>query len=183
MPIKHMLHGFALSCAILAAASRAQAAGETVMRSDAEAAVRALGFLDTLSSNDRIDIAVVYSPTAPQGKAQALALASTLSAMQGPGSRTLHAETMSADELAQTQKRPDVLFLSPGSVSSSADIGDFIRRRHVVSISDDPACLDARCCVLMVSTANGVNIVLDTALADTVGARFSTVFAMMVKRK
>jgi hypothetical protein len=35
----------------------------------------------------------------------------------------------------------------------------------------------------MVRTEGTVEIVLDTALADSVGARFSTVFAMMVKRK
>jgi hypothetical protein len=62
-------------------------------------------------------------------------------------------------------------------------VGDFIRRRHIISISNDPACLGAGCCVLMVRTTGTVEIVLDTALADSVGARFSTVFAMMVKRK
>ncbi len=35
----------------------------------------------------------------------------------------------------------------------------------------------------MVRTGSGVEIVLQTALADVVGARFSTVFMMMVKRQ
>jgi hypothetical protein len=178
-----MLRGLALCCAFLIATSRASEGADSSLRTDTEAGIRALGFLDTLPSDNTINIGVVYSPATPQGKAQAQTLASILNGMPGPNSKSLHAEAMGVDELAQTQKRLDVLFLLPGSAGSSVGITDFIRRRHVVSISNDPACLDAHCCVLMVSTANGVNIVLDTALADSVGAHFSTVFAMMVKRR
>jgi hypothetical protein len=53
----------------------------------------------------------------------------------------------------------------------------------LVSISNDPACMDAKCCVLMVRTVGGVEIVLDTQLAEAVGAHFSSVFTMMVKRR
>jgi len=60
---------------------------------------------------------------------------------------------------------------------------DVVRRRRVVSISSDPACLETKCCVLMVHSNGKVDIVLDTALADAAGAHFSPVFAMMVKRK
>ncbi len=183
MSIKQILRGFALCCAFLIATSRASEGADPSLRTDIEAGIRALGFLDTLPSDNTIDIGVVYSLAAPQGKTQAQTLASTLDSMPGPNSKSLHAEAVGTEELAQTQKRLDVLFLLPGSSASSASIIDFIRHRHVVSISNDPACLDARCCVLMVSTANGVNIVLDTALADSIGAHFSTVFAMMVKRR
>lgn len=182
MTIKQVLRGIALCCAFLAATLRASRGEEASLRTDVEAAIRALGFLDSLPRDNTIDIGVVYSP-GPQGKAQAQVLANALNGMQGPSSKSLHAEALGADELAQTQKRLDVIFLSPGSAGNSTSISDFIRRHHVVSISNDPACLDTRCCVLMVSTANGTNIVLDTALADSVGAHFSTVFAMMVKRR
>jgi hypothetical protein len=52
-----------------------------------------------------------------------------------------------------------------------------------VSVSSDPACLDAKCCVLMVQAGSNVNIVLDTAMATATGAHFSSVFTMMVKRR
>ena len=70
----------------------------------------------------------------------------------------------------------------PGAANAQA-IADIVRRRHVISISTDPACLDSKCCVLMVHAERKVEIVLDTALADAAGAHFSSVFAMMVKRR
>jgi hypothetical protein len=85
--------------------------------------------------------------------------------------------------LAQFASRVDALFLLPGSSKDQAAITEFMRRRHLVSISNDPACMDAKCCVLMVRTTGGVEIVLDTQLAEAVGAHFSSVFTMMVKRK
>ncbi len=69
------------------------------------------------------------------------------------------------------------------SDAASADVSDYVRQNRVVSISSDPACLDAQCCVLMVRSGSGVDIVLDTAMADAAGARFSSVFTMMVKRR
>jgi hypothetical protein len=35
----------------------------------------------------------------------------------------------------------------------------------------------------MIRTGRGVEIILQTSLADAVGARFSAVFSMMVKRQ
>ena len=77
----------------------------------------------------------------------------------------------------------DVLLLMPGACSDSAAIVEVLRRRRAVSVSTDPACLDARCCILMVHAGARVEIVLDTGLAESLGLRFSSVFTMLVKRK
>jgi hypothetical protein len=57
-----------------------------------------------------------------------------------------------------------------------------ILHHRLVSISDDPICIQEKCCVLMVRAGQRVEITLNTALADAVGARFSLVFTMAVKR-
>ena len=170
-----------LGC-LLAAGALGASAQPVVSRSDLEAALRALGFLDNLPRDGRISIAIVYLSSSGE-KSQADEIASSLNAMAGPNSAALLAQPVAAEDLFRTQGRIDALYILPGTSSSAPAIGEFVRRRHVVSISNDPACLSARCCVLMVRTGNEVEIVLDTALADSAGAQFSTVFSMMVKRK
>jgi hypothetical protein len=180
-----LLHLRAIFCAALLAlpVKGAAAAEPAVGIPDLQAAMRALGFLDSLPHDGTIFVGVVYGTSIPDGKAAAEQIVGELNTMEGPNSKIVHAEAIPLEGLSQSQGRLDVLFLMPGSSSTSSRVGEFIRRRRIVSISDDPACIGAGCCVLMVRAEGTVEIVLDTALADSVGARFSTVFAMMVKRK
>jgi hypothetical protein len=150
---------------------------------DLQAATRSLGFLDSLQNRSAISIGVVYGAAVRDGKSSAAQTAGALAAMRGPGSSTIRASVLTADELAQNTQHFDVLYVMPGVAANGAQIADAVRRQHVVSISSDPACLDAKYCVLMVQAGSGVNIVLDTALAAAAGAQFSSVFTMMVKRR
>ena len=166
-------------CVTLAHMPSAQAAD--VALADLQAATRSLGFLDSLQNRSTISIGVVYGAGVRDGKNSAAQTAGTLAAMRGPGSSTIRANAVTVDELAQNAQHFDALYLMPGLAPNGAQIGDAVRRLHVVSISSDAACMDARCCVLMVQAGSGVNIVLDTALAAAAGAQFSSVFTMMVK--
>ncbi len=150
---------------------------------DLQAAVRSLGFLDILQHRSIVSIGVVYSSNMRDGKNAAAQAANAFSAMPGPSSSAIHANVVTVDELLQNSPHFDALYLMPGLASSGAQIADFVRRQHVVSISSDPACLDANYCVLMVQAGSNVNIVLDTAMAIAADAHFSSVFTMMVKRK
>jgi len=168
-------------CATLAQMPPARAAD--VALADLQAATRSLGFLDSLQNRSTISIGVVYGASARAGKNSAAQTAGALAAMRGPGSAAIRANAVSVEELTQNAQHFDALYLMPGLAANSAQIADAVRRLHVVSISSDPACLDTRCCVLMVQAGSGVNIVLDTALATAAGAQFSSVFTMMVKRR
>jgi hypothetical protein len=168
-------------CVTLAYTPSARAAD--VAPADLQAATRSLGFLDSLQNRSTVSIGVVYGAGVRDGKNAAAQTASTLTAMRGPGTSFIRATIVAVDELAQNAQRLDVLYVMPGLAANGAQIADAVRRQHVVSISSDPACMDARCCVLMVQAGSGVNIVLDTALAAAAGARFSSVFTMMVKRR
>jgi len=171
----------AVICTTLALTSTARAAG--VALADLQAATRSLGFLDSLQNRSTISIGVVYGAGVHDGKNSAAQTAGALAAMHGPGSSTIRASIVTVDELAQNAQHFDALYLMPGITANGAQIADTVRRQHIVSISSDPACLDAKYCVLMVQAGSSVNIVLDTALANAAGAQFSSVFAMMVKRR
>jgi hypothetical protein len=158
-------------------------AAEDVTVSDLQAMTRSLGFLDTLRRDGTIAIGVVYAPNVPNARMLAARAAESLRAIPGPNSAALRPEIIAVEELAQFPGRLDAVFLMPGVSAPEHGMADTVRRRRLVSISNDPACLDAKCCVLMVGTTGSVEIVLDTAQADAVGAHFSSVFVMMVKRR
>jgi hypothetical protein len=158
-------------------------AGENVTVTDLRAAVSALGFLENLPRNESLVIGVVYAANVPAAEASATQTAKLVSAIPGPNSAMLRPAVISTAELGQFRGRLDALFLMPGASTQAEAVLDAVHRRRLVSISNDPACLDEKVCVLMVRSGPRVEIVLDAALADAVGARFSPVFAMVVKRK
>jgi len=150
---------------------------------DLQAVARSLGFLDTLPKDGTITVGVVHTADASQAAARTV---DRLNAIPGPNSATFKAQSIAVDGLAGNQDRLDALLLEEGACADPATalaVTEMVRRRHIVSISTSPACLQSKCCVLMVHTDRKVEIVLNTELADAAGARFSSVFAMMVKRR
>jgi hypothetical protein len=101
----------------------------------------------------------------------------------GPGSATVSTTLMAVQDLPQSTQHVDALYLLALPAEGGRSVSDFVRRQNVVSISADPACLDAQACVLMVQARSSMTIILDTALAQAAGAKFSSVFTMLVKRK
>jgi hypothetical protein len=148
-----------------------------------QAAMHTLSFLESLPKEGNILVGVVYPPDIATTEVLATETAKVIGTMHGPNFRTLQPIVLSTKALAKFEGRLDLVFLVMGASEHSEEILDAMRRLHFVSISDDPACADARCCVLMVRTGQRVEISLNTALADAVGARFSLVFTMVVKRK
>lgn len=171
----------AFAVALPFAASAAQAADVTL--SDLQAAARSLGFLDSLTRDGTIVVGFVYPASSDAGKAQAASLADRLRSIPGPNSAMFRTEIIASSDLNSFAGRLDAVFLAPGTNPEAKAIADAILQKHLVSISSDPACLAAKTCVLMIRTDRGVEINLDTALAGAVGARFSPVFSMMVKRR
>lgn len=161
----------------------AATAAVPVTTADLQAALRALGFLQSLQNRSTVSIGVVYNGADPASRAQAQRLAGELTRLPGPGSATVSAGVVAVQELGQSSPRFDALYLTPLPAELSRSAGEFVRRQSVVSISADPACLEAQSCVLLVQARSSLSVVLDTQLARAVGARFSTVFTMLVKRK
>lgn len=155
---------------------------DAVPLEDLQAAARTLGFLDSLPRGGSLQLGVVYASGADAEEAARLVVR-RIETVPGPNAVSLHAEPIAAADLARFPGRLDAVFLMPGAVQDSAGLQQVLRSRQLPSISDDPGCLEKNCCVLMVRGGRRVEIVLDTALADAVGARFSPVFMMMVTRR
>jgi hypothetical protein len=154
-----------------------------VPSADLQAAIRTLQFIDTLQHRSPITIGVVYRSGDAESKAAAQRAATALSGMRGPNAAPIAASAVSLEELGQGQHRPDILYAIPGLAEGGRTLGEFVRRQHVISISNDPACLGMQGCVLLVRGGRGVDIILDSNLAEAAGSRFAAVFTMMVKRK
>lgn len=170
---------FARLCAASLFAAAAGAA--EVTPADLNAAVRSLGFLASLQNRSTIQIGVIYNGVDPASRAQAQRAAADLSRLAGPGSASVSAQPVTAQELGN--QRFDAVYLMSLPPEMSHSVGEYVRRQGVVSVSSDPQCLEAQSCVLMVQARSNMSVVLDTVLAKAVGAKFSTVFTMLVKRK
>jgi hypothetical protein len=166
-------------CAGLLAAT--PAAAIDVTPADLQAAVRSLGFLVSLQNRSVVLIGVVYNGADPAARTQAQRAAADLSRLAGPGSATVSALAVSVQELPG--QHFDALYLMSLAADQSRPIADYVRNRGVVSVSADPQCLEMQTCVLMVQARSSMSVVLDTGLAKAAGAKFSTVFTMLVKRK
>ena len=148
-----------------------------------QAAMRTLSFIESLPKEGTIVVGVVYPSDIPTTEVLARDTATAVGTMHGPNSRTLQAIVLSTNNLAQFEGHLDVIFLVLGASKHADVILRAMQRHRLVSISDDPICAGTKCCVLLVRTDRRVEISLNTALADAVGARFSLVFTMVVKRK
>jgi hypothetical protein len=157
-------------------------AGPYVTIADLQAVTRAMGFVENLPHDGSVVIGIVYA-NGDSDRATAAITASQLAAMPGPANATIRTVLIPAQNFASTSGRLDIVVLMPMPPGAGKEIAAAVRARQVVSISTDPACLDARCCVLMIQTTPRVEIVLDTVTANDVGARFSPIFTMLVKRR
>jgi hypothetical protein len=166
----------------LAAVSPAFAADD-VSLADLKAATRSLGFLQNLPRETTFAIGIVYASGSAASKSLGQQTADRLRSLPGPNNSSLKIEMIAAGDLAASTARLDALYLVPGATSSAAAIAEVARRRHLLVMSNDPACLDQHCCMLMVRDTGRVEIVLDSTLTQAAGITFSSVFAMMVKHK
>jgi alkanesulfonate monooxygenase SsuD/methylene tetrahydromethanopterin reductase-like flavin-dependent oxidoreductase (luciferase family) len=167
-------------CFVFASAANAQAPDDARY---VDAAARSFGFLESAPRTKAIGIGVVYDPSEAGARDFANSIAQRLAKSPGSHRLAIDAKPIDLGTLGQAADGLVGLYLLPGEPSQSAVVRDVILRRRLVAVSTDSACLSAHTCVLHVEAGRSVSIVLDTKLAEEVGARFSTVFSMMVTRK
>jgi hypothetical protein len=157
-------------------------AADPISVDNLQAAVQTLNFLESLPKEGPITVAVIYASEFANSQQLAAEAVKAIDTMRGPNNREVQAVGISIDDLNHYAGHPDVMYLLIGASNHPREIVTAIRRLRAVSISDDPACLAAKCCVLLVRSAQRVEITFNSALADVAGARFSLVFMMVVKR-
>ena len=175
--------GLAAIAAFCMAANLPALAADDVSLADLKAATRALGFLQNLPRANEFIVGIVYLPGTAGSKVLGQLAAERMRTLPGPKDTGLKAELIAVSDLANYPGRLDALYLLPGTAANPSVIVDLARRRHLLVMSNDQACLDQRCCMLMVRDTGRVEIVMDSALAQSAGVSFSSVFAMMVKHK
>jgi hypothetical protein len=149
---------------------------------DLQAAVQTLNFLESLPKQGPVLVGVIYASEIANSQQQAAESVKAFGTMRGPNNREVQAVGISIDELSHYAGHLDVIYLLVGASSHPGTIVTAIRRFRAISISDDPACETTKCCVLLVRSAQRVEITLNSVLAEAAGARFSLVFMMVVKR-
>jgi hypothetical protein len=159
------------------------ARADDVSLADLKAATRTLGFLQNLPHDKIFVLGIVYSPGSANSKAIGQQTVERIGPLVGPNDTDVRAQLIAASDLAAHTDRLNALYLVPGTASSGAAIVDVARRRHLLVISNDPGCLDQHYCMLMVRDPGRVEIILDSALAQSAGVAFSSVFAMMVNHR
>jgi hypothetical protein len=169
--------------ALFCLASSTPSLAAEVSLAELQATLRSLGFLTSLQHRPVITLGVVYHGADAEAKMQAARVAASLARIPGPGGASVQATVLSTQELSQSTLHLDALYLMALPNDGARAASEFVRKQNVVSISSDPACLDEGVCVLLVQARPNMTIVLDTALAQAAGAKFSTVFTMMVKRR
>jgi hypothetical protein len=157
-------------------------AADPISIDNLQAAVQTLNFLESLPKEGPVTVGVIYASEIANSQQLAAQAVKAIGTMRGPKNREVQAVGISIDDLSHYAGHLDVIYLLIGASNHPGAIVTAIHRLHAISISDDPACETAKCCVLLVRSAQRVEITLNSALADAAGARFSLVFMMVVKR-
>jgi hypothetical protein len=157
-------------------------AADPISIDNLQAAVQTLNFLESLPKEGPITVGVIYASEFANSQQLAAEAVKAIGTMRGPNNREVQAVGISIADLSHYAGHLDVIYLIIGASNHSGEIVTAIGRLRAVSISDDPACLAAKCCVLLVRSAQRVEITFNSSLAGVAGARFSLVFMMVVKR-
>jgi hypothetical protein len=183
LSVRAYLRGGVAAIAALSLTAISAAAADDVSLADLKAATRSLGFLQNPQHNNDFVVGIVYVTGSAGSKTLGQQTADRIRALPGPKDSGLKTEIITVNDLANHADRLDALYLLPGTSAGASAIIDMARRKHLLVMSNDPACLDQHCCMLMIRDTGRVEIVMDSALAQSAGVTFSSVFAMMVKHK
>ncbi len=128
-----------------------------------------------------VDLAVVYDSTSPASLSDARDIVDLAKSRKGKGftlmPRLIDQQTL--DKLASA----DLVLLSAGSDDLHALVFAQARANEILVVSLHQSCIDLGLCVMWVKGVPDVRIVLNHAAAESVNARFSTTFRMMVQER
>jgi hypothetical protein len=155
------------------------AGADEITPADLHAIVNALGFLNGLPHGAPITVGLAFGADIKAASQTGAAL----EAIPGPAQSSFKTIPIAVRDLMLAPAHFDVLLIMPDAVGQVTAVAEAARHRKLMTVATDVSCLEHGACVLMVHSAGRVHIVLDTQLANAVGANFSSVFTMMVERK
>jgi hypothetical protein len=145
---------------------------------DSQVIVRALTFLESPPTGTA-DLAIVFAPASSDSVSQAQTLAGLFAGGITVGHLTLRPRLVPAVDLPALS--------NVAAIYVAGDLGPLIpalsaagRRLHVPTLSTDMACVDRGACMIGVSTAATVRIVLNRAACLAAGIVFIQAFRILV---
>ncbi len=142
-----------------------------------QVAGRTLTFLDGGPSG-KVVFAIVFDPSKPASVAEKDEVMAALGGGMNAGAATVVGKPVEAGSVAGAG---DVgAFYMTHGVNYAA-VGGVAKSKKILSISSDMACVQSGACVMGVAASPKVEIVVNSATAAAVGAKFKAAFKMMIK--
>jgi len=142
-----------------------------------QVAARTLSFLDGGPSG-KVVFAIVFDPSKPASVAEKDEVMSALGAGMAAGGATVVGKPVEMSALPGAGDA-GAFYLTHGVNYAAA--GAFAKSKKILSISSDMACVQSGACVMGVAATPKVEIVVNSATAAAVGAKFKAAFKMMIK--
>lgn len=142
-----------------------------------QVAARTLSFLDGGPSG-KVVFAIVFDPSKPASVAEKDEVMSALGSGMAAGGATVVGRPVEFLALGSAGDA-GAFYLTHGVNYTAA--GAFAKAKKILSISSDMACVQSGACVMGVAATPKVEIVVNSATAAAIGAKFKAAFKMMIK--
>lgn len=159
------------------AALAASSAAHADAAKDLQVAGRALTFLEN-GPTGKATIGVVFDPSKPGSVAEKDAVMAALGGGYNAGALTLVGAPIPVSAIGGAGG-VKALYVTEGV--NYAAVGAAAKSKKLITIGSDPACVKSGACVMGVTTVPKVEITVNRAAADAVGAAFKAAFRMMIK--
>ncbi|ESQ75765.1 hypothetical protein [Asticcacaulis sp. AC402] len=142
-----------------------------------QVAGRTLTFLDG-GPTGKVTFAIVYDASKPASVAEKDEVMAALGSGMAAGSATIVGKPVEAGAIGSAGD-VGAYYITRG-VNFTA-VGSAAKSKKILSIGSDMACVKAGACVMGVAATPKVEIVVNSATAAAVGAKFKAAFKMMIK--
>ncbi len=142
-----------------------------------QVAGRTLTFLDG-GPTGKVVFGIVYDSSKPASVAEKDEVMAALGSGMSAGAATVVGKPVEASSVASAGD-VGALYFTHGVNYAAA--GAVAKSKKILSISSDMACVNSGACVMGVAASPKVEIVVNSATAAAVGAKFKAAFKMMIK--
>lgn len=168
----------AAGCASFALMQPAQA---EITTKDVQVMTRALGFIEGGPSGN-VDVAIVFAPGNAASEKDAETARSVIGDAFKAGSMTLKARMVPAADFDKAEN-VGAAILTSGLADRLGSIATVAKQKKLVTVSTEPACIDAGHCVMAVKSEPKVEITVSKAAAEAAGIKFAAAFRMMITER
>lgn len=169
--LRHICGG--LATALLATQGSAHASSKEL-----HVAARMLHFIDGLPAGDRV-VGVVVDPSVPSTQAVADDIAEFLGAGKAYEKQTLKAQVVSPTDVANV----DMVFIPEGLLAHHAAIGAVTKAQDIITITNDPVCVESRNCVMSVTVRGRTEILWSRGAAEETAVGLTGVLQSLVDER